>query len=186
MKRINAALTRRGVRIAGTALLIAGALGLAQLRPARADDDHEHGQGHRAEHQAERSSGTRSAAPVLPLYQQECGSCHLAYPPGMLPAASWQRLMGRLDKHFGTDAALDEADVKTLSAWLQAHAAPAGRAATPPEDRITRSNWFVHEHDEIRADVWKRSAVRSAANCAACHTRAAEGRFGEHEVRMPR
>ena len=22
-------------------------------------------------------------------HQQECGSCHVAYPPGLLPAASW-------------------------------------------------------------------------------------------------
>ncbi|NML15911.1 hypothetical protein [Azohydromonas caseinilytica] len=29
--------------------------------------------------------------PLLPAYRQECGSCHVAYPPGMLPAASWQR-----------------------------------------------------------------------------------------------
>jgi hypothetical protein len=27
----------------------------------------------------------------------------------MLPAASWQRLMGNLPRHFGTDASLDAA-----------------------------------------------------------------------------
>ena len=41
------------------------------------------------------------AAPRLAAYTQECAACHLAYPPGLLPAASWQRLMGGLGKHFG-------------------------------------------------------------------------------------
>lgn len=27
----------------------------------------------------------------LPQYQQECAVCHIAYPVGLLPAASWQR-----------------------------------------------------------------------------------------------
>jgi hypothetical protein len=43
------------------------------------------------------------------LFRAECGSCHLAYPPGLLPAASWQRIMIRLEGHFGDDASLDPA-----------------------------------------------------------------------------
>jgi mono/diheme cytochrome c family protein len=51
--------------------------------------------------------------------------------------------------------------------------------------RITRSNWFVHEHDEIPAATFKSPAVRSAANCSACHTGADRGDFDEHSIRMP-
>jgi len=50
------------------------------------------------------------------VYQQECAACHLAYPPGLLPAASWQRPMGNLPKHFGTEASLDATTLQTLSA----------------------------------------------------------------------
>ena len=50
--------------------------------------------------------------PLLPTYRQECSACHLAYPPGMLPAASWQRLLSGLPRHFGTDASLDPATLK--------------------------------------------------------------------------
>ena len=60
--------------------------------------------------------------PVLRKYQQECAACHMAYPPGLLPAASWQRLMGSLDKHFGTDASLDAASVREISGWLKSNA----------------------------------------------------------------
>jgi hypothetical protein len=129
-------------------------------------------------------------APLPPKYQQECAACHVAFPPGMLPAASWQRLMGGLDKHFGTDASLDAASVKELSAWLAAQAGTNRRsrreAAAPPEDRITRTAWFVREHHEVAARTWKRPAVKSAANCPACHARADQGVFDEDDIRIPR
>jgi mono/diheme cytochrome c family protein len=125
--------------------------------------------------------------PLLPKYKQECASCHVAYPPGMLPAASWQRLMKGLPQHFGTDASLDAASVQQISAWLKTNAGTNGRAReAPPQDRITRSAWFVREHDEVPAAVWKRQAVRSAANCSACHTQADQGDFNEQSVRIPR
>jgi hypothetical protein len=127
--------------------------------------------------------------PLLPRYEQECAACHIAYPPGMLPAASWQRLMQGLDRHFGTDASLDAASVREIGAWLSQHAGTYKRVREePPQDRITRSAWFERKHraSEVPPDLWRHPAVRSASNCAACHSRAAEGRFSEHEIRLPR
>jgi len=128
--------------------------------------------------------------PLLPKYQQECGACHVAFAPGLLPAASWQGLMQNLPRHFGTDASLDAATVAELSSWLAGDAADVTRSrrasVAPPDDRITRSAWFVREHDEVSAAVWKRPAVKSAANCAACHPRADQGAFNEHDIRIPR
>lgn len=134
------------------------------------------------------ADGSQMAAqPVLPLYKQECAACHLAYPPGLLPAASWQRLMNNLPRHFGTDASLDPATKQPLSAWLGANAASGKRVReAPPEDRITRSAWFVHEHDEVAAATWKLPAVKSAANCAACHSQADRGDFNERNIHLPR
>lgn len=127
------------------------------------------------------------AAPSLPKYRQECAACHIAYPPGMLPADSWRRILGDLDHHFGTNASLDTATVKQLEGWLTTHAANAGRAASrPPEDRITRARWFIAEHDEVAASTWQRPSIKSASNCAACHTRADQGDFNERYVRIPR
>lgn len=123
------------------------------------------------------------AAPMLPAYKQECSGCHVAYAPSMLPAPSWQRIMSNLNHHFGTDASLGSAEVKQISAWL---AQSAGTREAPPEDRITRSAWFVRKHDEVPAATWKRASIKSASNCAACHTRADQGDFNEHAVRIPR
>jgi hypothetical protein len=123
----------------------------------------------------------------LPAYSQECASCHLAYPPALLPAATWQRLMQNLPRHFGTDASLDAPRTQQISAWLQSHAGSGRRAQeAPPEDRVTRAAWFVRKHREVAAEVWKRPAVRSASQCGACHPAAAEGRFSEHDIRIPR
>jgi mono/diheme cytochrome c family protein len=126
-------------------------------------------------------------APLLAQYQQECAACHLAYPPGLLPAASWRRLMNDLAHHFGIDASLDPATAKELSSWLGANAGAYQRVReAPPQDRITRSAWFTRQHEEVSAAAWKRPAVKSAANCAACHPRADKGAFDEHDVRIPR
>lgn len=125
--------------------------------------------------------------PLLPKYQQECAACHLAYPPGMLPAASWKRVMGDLTHHYGTDASLDEATVKELAVWLNANAGTYKRVnEEPPQDRITTSAWFARKHRKVAPDVWKRAAIGSRANCAACHNRADTGDFDDDRVRIPK
>ena len=122
----------------------------------------------------------------LPLYKQECAACHMAYQPGLLPAKSWARIMGGLDKHYGSDASLDAASVQQISRWLQAEAGTYKRVAeAPPEDRITRSAWFVSKHRKLDPQVWKHASVKSAAHCAACHTGADRGDFDDDGVKMP-
>jgi cytochrome c553 len=132
--------------------------------------------------------GSRTArVPLLPQYQQECAACHVAYPPGLLPAASWRRLMADLPRHFGTDASLDAPTARELSGWLIAHAGTYRRVREEPvQDRITRAAWFVRKHDEVPAATWKLPAVKSASNCAACHPRADQGAFDERDIRLPR
>lgn len=127
------------------------------------------------------------AVPLLPLYKQECGSCHVAYPPTLMPAGSWARIMGNLSKHFGTDASLDPATLKEMSGWVGAHAGTYKRVSEePPQDRITRTSWFARKHREVSPVTWKLPAVKSAANCGACHTQADTGDFNERNIRTPR
>lgn len=147
---------------------IAAMLGLTVLGAARADD---------------RVPQPRDG---LPAYTQECASCHMAYPPGLLPAGSWRRLMGSLDRHYGSDASLDAGTAHRLSAWLQANAGTYRRAGEPPpQDRITRSAWFERKHRNIDPSVWNLPAVKSASNCQACHTGAERGDFDDDHLRTP-
>jgi mono/diheme cytochrome c family protein len=119
-------------------------------------------------------------------YTAECAACHTAYPPAMLPSRSWQRIMTGLDQHYGTDASLDAATVKQLGNWLQAHAGTYKRVAEePPQDRITRSAWFERKHRQVEPAVWKLASVKSAANCAACHTGADQGRYDDDNLKFP-
>ena len=131
--------------------------------------------------------GRMMPAQVPAAYRQECAACHLAYPPGMLPARSWSRIMGQLDRHYGSDASLDEAQLRQIGGWLQMHAGSYKRVDSqpPPQDRITRSAWFERKHRGLDAGVWKHASVKSAANCAACHTGAERGQFDDDNLRFP-
>lgn len=139
------------------------------------------------------SPGAIASGPKLPAatnaaWKSECASCHVAYPPGLMPAASWRAVMARLDRHFGSDATIDAATAAAIEAFLVAN---AGRDRSPsptaePILRITEMRWFVHEHDEIAPATFHSPEVKGAANCGACHTNADSGRFSEREVRIPR
>lgn len=119
-------------------------------------------------------------------WSNECGSCHLPYPPQLLPPSSWRAIMNGLDRHFGTDASVDAATAATIGDFLVANAGRErfGRAETPLL-RITDTPWFRHEHSGAVAAAWGRGQVRSPADCAACHRRADTGDFGKRSRRLP-
>lgn len=125
-----------------------------------------------------------------PAFKAECGSCHLAFPPALLAANDWRHVMGNLDRHYGDNATLDEKTCRQIEDFLVRNAGSGRRTegasisrAVPP--RLTLTSWFVRKHDEVPGAVWKDKGVGSAANCAACHTRAEAGSFSEREIRMP-
>lgn len=127
------------------------------------------------------------AAPGNERWKSECGSCHIAYPPPLLSAPAWRRMMAGLDKHFGADASVNPAAAAEIGAYLERYAASGRRAQRAGESlRITETAWFMREHDEVAAATWKHPAVKSAANCAACHTAAEQGDFRERNIRIPR
>ncbi|MEP7183575.1 MAG: diheme cytochrome c [Betaproteobacteria bacterium] len=142
--------------------------------------------------------GDRRLPPVTnAAWQAECSSCHEPYHPGLLPARSWRTLMGDLGHHFGDNAALDPVTRDDIARFLVANAADvngnrrsAKIAASIPAStaplRITETGYVRAKHDEIRADVWRRPAVGSRANCAACHRTAGEGDFSERNVAIPK
>jgi len=117
----------------------------------------------------------------------ECGSCHLAFPPDMLPAPAWRRMMAGLDRHFGTDASVDARAAAEIGAFLERN---AGRGRKRGGDsgtlRITETRWFVRKHDEVSPAVWKNPRVKTPANCGACHAGAERGNFDDDDVRVSR
>lgn len=123
-----------------------------------------------------------------PVVREECGSCHLAFPPAMLPASSWSAIMSGLKNHFGDDASVDAATGALITRYLSENAADRGgqrygskltRGVAPPSPllRITELPGWIKKHREVSAERWKRKDVGSKANCAACHTDAQRGYF---------
>lgn len=117
------------------------------------------------------------------IYRAECGSCHVAYPPALLGAGAWREIMRGLDRHFGSDASLGEPAYAQIKAYLEAGAGRAGSAASTL--RVSDTAWFRKEHREVDAATWKSPAVKSPANCGACHRQAERGDFSERNLRMP-
>ena len=103
---------------------------------------------------------------------QECGECHMAFQPALLPAESWRRIMTGLSDHFGEDASLEPELAAEIEAYLVQNA-PHGDGTSL---RITEQRWFRHEHD-FPDRVWQRPEIRSRANCEACHRNAAQGSY---------
>jgi Dihaem cytochrome c len=120
-------------------------------------------------------------------WRTECGECHVAYLPQLLPANSWKAVMAGLDRHFGTDASLDTETATEIRAFLEGNAGRERRKQdAPPTLRITETRWFVREHDELAASIWKHPRVKAAANCAACHIGADQGNFSERDIKVPK
>jgi cytochrome c553 len=113
-------------------------------------------------------------------YTTECGSCHIAFPPRLLSAEGWERVMTSLERHFGTDASVEPTVRAGLAGYLRANAGSPRRFGTAM--RISETPWFRSEHDEVPAGAFKSKEVRSVANCGACHAQAARGDFSEEHV----
>lgn len=133
----------------------------------------------------------RLSADAPPAFQAECASCHVAFPPQLLVADDWRRVMATLDKHYGDNASLDEKTRRAIEDFLVRNAGStaklgAGRAAKAGEPpRLTATDWFQRKHREVPRADWTHAKVKTPANCVACHTRAAEGSYREREIVMP-
>ncbi|TCT19181.1 diheme cytochrome c [Thiobaca trueperi] len=161
------------------------------------DDDDDDRRGNRSE----RSQPHADFAPVTnAAYGEECGSCHMAYQPGLLPARAWAAVMSPegLSNHYGDDASLTDALRNEISAYLTANAADqtGGKRARKFAEshtgangglpRISENPYFVKEHDEIPLRLIKDNPdVGSLSKCNACHRKAAEGDYSEQQINIP-
>ncbi len=186
--------------ILGTFLVVSSLSALQAFGDDDEDEGREHGgyserherggeEGERGEREEGGEDGEmegRLMTAANPAWKTECSSCHVAYPPGLLPKSSWVELMKNLDKHFGTDASLDDKTMTEILTFLQENAAPESLSATTqkPVLRITETRWFKNQHDEVSDITWKK--VKNASNCAACHTSADKGDFSEDNVTLPK
>lgn len=127
------------------------------------------------------------------VYLDECGACHLAYPPGLLPATSWRLLLDNLDDHFGDNAELEDNVRDHLNVYLQKEALEYGKP-TPfsrqlrnmpaqPLRRITSVPNFILDHRDSSEEIGASSRVIGFYSyCENCHRSAADGDFSDPEI----
>lgn len=193
--------------IGGIALSSALAVGLWGLSTSEVRADREHEREHdsdkhrrdsehyRDEYKDRERSGSLGS-PTDALYVEECGSCHLAYPPQLLGARNWQALMSGLDDHFGENAELGALERTQIQDYLNQHAADNSSyqnsryqdrsGVTGDNLRITQQPFFIREHDEVPERlVTGNEKIGSFSQCDSCHGNAAKGSFDEDEVNIP-
>jgi cytochrome b len=137
--------------------------------------------------------------PQLPdhaLWREECGACHLAFHPSLLPARSWQLLMKEQSSHFAEDLFLEPEAIDDIEKFLVENAAEQAPteaawkidqsiAKTKVPLRITESQYWLDKHQWITSQVWDDPIVNGKVNCMACHLDADEGTFEDAAMRIP-
>lgn len=127
--------------------------------------------------------------PADGAYVKECGTCHSAFSPELLPAASWRGLMQRLEDHFGDPARVDAATHRAITDYLVANAADRAtnsqsraimRSLRPDEAplRITQVPYIAVLHSTVLDPLWNGTPrPKTLTECAVCHTDAKIGDF---------
>ncbi len=131
------------------------------------------------------------------LYLEECGSCHFAYQPGLLPARSWNKLMDGLANHFDENAELPIDELNTLRSFLLENAADHAdykrsrkiMKSLHPDTihlRATDTPYLKRKHRKLSSKmVTENLEVNSISNCDSCHTQASSGSFSESSINIP-
>lgn len=140
----------------------------------------------------------KEVAPVNnALYLKECGSCHFAYQPGLLPENAWSKMMNNLSNHFNTDASLAQEDFVSISNYLTQNSAEknmdykrSSRIVNSLKgreipDSISKTPYMIQKHHEIRPNLITQKEVKGIFNCMACHTTADKGIYNERDIRIP-
>jgi cytochrome b len=137
--------------------------------------------------------GAHALKPAPTRWTKECGGCHLAYSPALLPSRSWERMLKEQAEHFGEDlslspnvarALLDEAladRTSTWAAWKLAHSAPPGESP----QRITDLAFWRHAHRGLAERAFKPPVSQGRHDCESCHVDAASGIFQPRMIQKP-
>lgn len=130
------------------------------------------------------------------LWRTECGACHLAFHPSLLPARSWKTIMIGQASHFEENLSLEQATVKEIEAFLINNAAEQAMTeaawkidlSIPKTEtllRITEAPYWTKKHQRISDAIWKHPKVNGKVNCAACHLDAEAGTFEDAAMHLP-
>jgi cytochrome b len=140
------------------------------------------------------AQGPRFIGAQNATYTQECGDCHLAYHPSMRTGESWEKMLLGLESHYGEDASLIPEKRAEILAYLQENNATTfdtkvahkiGQVETASL-RMTDTRYWQKKHDDFKPATFTHAEIGSKVNCNACHQDAADGRFSESAIKLPK
>jgi cytochrome b len=172
---------RRGVALALACALTA--FSALYLRASGWTDDY----------REQRARARAHAAPAPTTWNRECGGCHLAFSPALLPALSWQRMLEEQADHFGEDLSLRDEVLAELRreaslpppSWAAWKLASTSRGEAAPQ-RITDSPFWRHAHRDLGEEAFRSPVSSGKPDCEACHADAASGIFRPRLIQIPR
>lgn len=126
------------------------------------------------------------------VWKSECGECHMAFPPSLLPSRSWDYLLKNADNHFGEVLTFKNETLEALRKTFANHSAE--EEWTESAHKINRSlkkdqvplrisdtpYWFK-KHAEIKPETWN-NLDTAKARCEKCHSDAYEGIFDDSAI----
>lgn len=131
----------------------------------------------------------RVLVPTDGAYVKECGACHMAFSPELLPAASWRQVMRHLDDHFGESAGVGPATQAAITGYLAANSADHAsnmesraimESLSPGEVplRITKVPYIAGLHAAVLDPLWNGTPrPRTLTECGVCHDQVEDGNY---------
>jgi hypothetical protein len=106
------------------------------------------------------------------LYVENCGSCHVPIPPGVLPTQSWKFILENPERHYGVALKnLIRLSRNLIWTYLAAYSRPAGQDEVV-YNFIGRSRYFkaLHPRVELPQPI-------TVQTCIACHPGAKQMKY---------
>jgi hypothetical protein len=133
---------------------------------------------------------------VNEAYKKNCGTCHFAYQPGLLPARSWGKILDEPGGHPGGMLTIEKNAKREIKNYLVDNSAEKSSGkrsrkilasignSTPT--KISETPYIKEKHRKIKQEIFMQKSIGSRGNCSACHKSAEKGIYDDDDVVIPK
>jgi len=114
-----------------------------------------------------------------PQFAKECSECHNLFSPNFMTKKMWNVSLEDKHKHFKKDLTKDVPHFESIKKYILQNSAETSETeiaegvihTTKDKNkyRITRTKYWRDIHRKIPREAYKKEAIESKSNCAACH-----------------